>query len=54
MYSKILKEDSISALLAQLKFILKEVSVGGKHMDTAGIDQTHLSSAAEGKERNPA
>lgn len=53
MYSNILKEDSISRLLAPLKFILKKVSVGGEHMDAAGVDQTHLSSTAEGKKRNP-
>lgn len=49
----ILKEDSISALLVPLKFILKKVSVGGEHMDAAGVDQTHLSNTTERKEKNP-
>lgn len=53
MYLKMSKEDSITALLVRLKFILKKVSVGGEHMDAAGVDQTHLSGPAEGKERNP-
>lgn len=53
MHLNILKEDSISALLVQLKFILKKVWVGGEHMDAAGVDQTHLSGKAERKERNP-
>lgn len=48
----ILKEGSISVLLVQLKFILNKELVGGEHMDAAGADQTRLSGAAEGKERN--
>lgn len=48
----ILKEGSISVLLVQLKFILNKVLVGGEHMGAAGIDQTRLSSTAEGRERN--
>lgn len=52
-YLKMSKEDSITALLVGLKFILKKVSVGGEHMGAAGVDQTHLSGTAEGKERNP-